>query len=241
MINGTTISAEHHVLIDALHDEEAKLAALIEEMRSFDPTQLTKEEIEKRDNKIKEVKELDPKITEQELDYYRKVDVPALFMGRFYDRLERLSAKIILLSACVIEASINEYIAFKIDEAGDHDLFNDIEKIDIIKKWTLVPRLFNKNYQFDKSGQLYQRLLELKRNRDAFTHYKITMERSGKKVLKGSPHPRPGETMQEEAEILMEYSKLPAALVKHLLDSDDSMFPPLQMLYFQLHRKVSNS
>ena len=235
---GTTTSAEYLTLIDALHEEQAQLAILIDEMNSFDPTQLTEQETKMQTNRRERLKELNPEMNEQKLDDHIKLNPTSLFQLRFHSRLERLSAKIILLSSCVIEASINLYIALKIDESGDHGLFADIEKMDVIKKWTLVPRMFNKDYQFNKGGQLYERLNDLKKNRDAFTHYKITMERGGKKIFKGSAHPRPGKTMQEEAKILMEYAKLPISLVKHLIDSDNSALVTLEVLYFQLHPRV---
>jgi len=236
---GTTTSAEYMTLIDALHEEEAQLMRLISEMASFDPSQLTAQEVKAQTKRRESLKDLNPEMSERELDNSLRLNPKSLFALRYHHRLERLSAKIILLSSCVIEASINLYIALKIDEAGVHELFADIEKMDIIKKWTIVPRMFNKNYQFDKRGQRYQRLIHLIKNRNAFTHYKITMERSGKKVLTGSPHPRPGKTMQEETKILMEYCKLPIGLVKHLMDSDNSVLATLHMLYFQLHRRVS--
>jgi len=235
------MSAEYLILIDALHDEEAQLVLLIDEMASFNPSQLTKQEAELQNKRREKLKESKPELSYQELESHLKLDPTNLFQLRFNWRLERLSAKIILLSSCVIEAAINKYIALKIDEAGDHALFNDLEKIEIIKKWTVVPRLFNKDYRFDKGGQLYQSLNLLIKNRNAFTHYKITMERGCKRILQGSPHPRPGKTMQEEARILMEYCKLPIDLVKHLIDSDGSTtLASLHSLHYQLHRRVAS-
>ncbi len=49
----------------------------------------------------------------------------------------------------------------RINDIGDYELFDDIEKMDLIKKWTLLPKLFDKNYTFDKSGKLYQQLRQL--------------------------------------------------------------------------------
>jgi len=210
--NGFTITAEYHSLIDALHDEEVQLEALIQEMESFAPSELN----------LAEGK--DPK---------------AIFFNRYYRRINNLSTKIILLSSSVIEACINLYLAMVIDEIGEYELFNDIEKMDLLKKWVVLPRLFNQDYKFDKSGQLYEQLRMLKKKRDAFSHYKISLERGGKKVLKGSDHPHPGSTYTEQANLLMEYTSLPRRLVKHLIDSGrlgPSVYSQLHLLYISLHK-----
>lgn len=81
------------------------------------------------------------------------------------------AANVIFDSHALSEGLINIILAEKLDK----ETFDDLEGMKIILKWTQVPKLFCKDYVFDKSDHLYACLKETVAFRNNLTHLKVKM------------------------------------------------------------------
>jgi hypothetical protein len=139
---------------------------------------------------------------------------------RFGQRVQDAWLVIVLVSAAVVEELINGYLALRCATAEKADLFEDFEKLDLMKKWVVLPGVFVPNYSFPKTGSLYYDLKSLSQTRNALAHPKITYVRDGTMLLKGTDTRRRG--YERDIKFLRGCCTLPNRLVEHLRASDDS-------------------
>jgi hypothetical protein len=76
----------------------------------------------------------------------------------------------LLFAACAAEAFINSYAA---RQFGDAYFDAHIERLDVVSKWVLVPKLAH-DFEVDRGGQAFQLLCRLVRARNRLAHPKMT-------------------------------------------------------------------
>jgi hypothetical protein len=155
----------------------------------------------------------------------------------FQEREQSSFAIITITSASLAEAVINYYIALKLCKM-DTDLLADIEKIDLLKKWTLLPKIFNENYKFDKSSELYDQLKNLVKKRNALVHLKPNIfhgSPNDKKVIKGTN----SKDLNVSFKNLYQFIELPKKLMQHIenQEKDEGVKSFISILLFSYSKK----
>jgi hypothetical protein len=239
------IKQEYQFTVKALYRQEESFEKLVQEMQNFKPPSLTQEQIEKKIlykeqlysiNNVKEGEQLEDLDKFVDLQFDTKFLVSHLYGEDFNYYCTILP----LLSCAVIESYINLYITIKTNETNTYKIFNDIQNIDLYKKWSIVPRLFVISYEFNKGMSTGQTLKKIIERRNTIVHYKPELIVSGKKIyfdsklnivhedntieqenkLKGTPLKR--GSFLEEVKLMRNCFSLPKKLLTHLFTYEPS-------------------
>ncbi|MFN9229231.1 MAG: hypothetical protein ACK6C7_20065 [Pseudanabaena sp.] len=238
------VEQEYQFTVKALYRQEESFEKLVKEMQNFKPPSLTQEQMEKKRlykeqlysiNNVKEGEQDE----DLDKDVHLQFDTKYLVSHLYEEDFNYYCTILPLLSCAVIESYINLYITIKTNETNTYELFCDIEKIDLYKKWAIVPRLFVSSYEFNKGKSTGQSLGEIIGRRNRIVHYKpkltiidkiihcdselnivddITLENSNK--LKGEPLNR--DSFSKEVKLMRNCFSLPKKLLTHLFTYEPS-------------------
>jgi hypothetical protein len=238
------IIQEYQFTVKALYRQEESFEKLVKEMQDFKPPSLTQEQIEQKRlykeqlysiNNVKQGEQREDLDSDVDLQFDTKFLVSHLYEEDF----NYYSTILPLLSCAVIESYINLYITIKTNETDTYKLFDDIEKIELYKKWAIVPRLFVRSYEFNKGMPIGQSLNKIIDRRNRIVHYKpkltiidkiahfdselnivdeIPLEDSNK--LEGKPLDR--VSFSNELELMRNCFSLPKKLLTHLFSYESS-------------------
>lgn len=136
------------------------------------------------------------------------------FVRQFDMPLNEARLNIYLNSASLIEAAANLYLSLKTDS----DLFEVFSNMNIVQKWCVAPKLLIGQYKFNKKGQLYKDLLNLKQIRNAIVHLKPETYFDGKRIHKGK-NPK---AIFGNHDFCVRAANLPFKLIENLLEYDRS-------------------
>ena len=222
MATTSKFTADYIMQVEALNRQKDSYESLIAEMESFSPTPLTDEEKEQMKSEKDRMYSLNPGKDRAQIDTLVEYQfAPDLQWQRtFGNRRNDSFMFIVFLSSTVIEAHINIYLSLRCISSNIQEMFEDIEKLDVLKKWILVPRLFVPDYAFPKGKTLYNTLKQLISTRNIMAHYKVEYIKDGTRVLKGKPLDR--KRFDKESRQLLLYCDLPRCLLAHLLKYDNS-------------------
>lgn len=217
------IIIEFQFLENALISQKNLFAQLIKDIEAFDPVKYvenekTKKEIMRQDlyskNSEAQKKMIDDFV---EFNFKPEFAYDKHFGSKFYE----YSCILVLLSSCIIESYINFYLTLKIQETKLIEIYDDIEKIDILKKWTTLPLLFLPQYFLDKKGSIYYDLNTLTKQRNKLVHYKPSLKNDeGISIIKGAPLNL--KKYKDEIGFIKRVLALPNKLINNLGNYDKS-------------------
>lgn len=121
---------------------------------------------------------------------------------------------VIMVSASLIEASANLFLSMKCDKR----LFEALERTELEKKWTELPKLFYDDWSIPNGNSTSNTLKALVKARNYIVHTKPEVTIDGILIHKGN-HPKV-ECMQHK--FILKYFDLPTELMKLLASKDTS-------------------
>ena len=132
---------------------------------------------------------------------------------------------IVLLTNSIIEGIANYYLASKCE----NDQFELLERSSTLDKLVTVPKLFLKEYKFQKNEALFCELKELLNLRTSMVHPKPRIFENGKLVHKGN---LPFSLLNCAAAKPDKCLSIPVRLVEHLCSQDPEAFDLCKEFYF---------
>lgn len=208
--------------VRALRRHEESYQSLLGEIAEFQPQPLSDDEKRHVDAMKQHLYALNPGKDLRPIDSFVEYQFDPIHQWheRFGDRLNDSYLVIVLLSAAVVESYINTYLSLRCVSSGTEKLFEDIERIEILQKWLLGPKLFVPAYNLPKDQQLYSILKQLITTRNALAHYKVQYVRDNRRALEGKPLNRC--KFDAESTQLLSYCRLPKQLLAHVFRFDKS-------------------
>jgi hypothetical protein len=181
------MSSEHKYISDLLKIYWTDYMELTYEMRNFKPKSREDFELEYQSSLAKLVR-LNPQAPLKKLEEMAEgginVGLQNQFAEKFSGPASRLLVCVVFMSQALCEALINQILVLRFYDHGISDLFDIWDRAKLTDKWILAPKSFMPEYSFDKSGEIYETLLELISQRNNLVHYKPQIEIDVKKYGK---------------------------------------------------------
>jgi hypothetical protein len=125
----------------------------------------------KIERSFNELKRLNPEINSLQ-KLAETFHIPRFNDEKYISDIQMNIINITILTSASLEHVINLYIFNKLSTKINSEIFEDLEKIGLLNKWVIVPRLFNKEYVLKKDECLFQNLKELICRRNNIIHFK---------------------------------------------------------------------
>lgn len=107
------------------------------------------------------------------------------FQEKFLTRPMNVLVSSLFMSQALCESLINLILVLRFHDAGMGGRFDEVQSSEFLAKWVEIPKEFSPDYDFPKSGAIYETLHELVKRRNAYTHYKAEIKIDGVLVHKG--------------------------------------------------------
>jgi len=204
--------------ITALRHQEFEFKQLINEMENYEGGELTSQEEQQKANYIKYLENMNKEGGYVNIEFFveNEFSDDARFMKAFDDRYNNSYILICVLVTTVVEGIINTFISEMCIEKGIESRFDEFQFESLLNKWTITPKTFFDNYEFDKGKALYSSLKELIKHRNSIIHCTGTVTLNKKKVINSSFVAR--ESTEREILFLKRSISLPKRLTEHLIN-----------------------
>jgi len=211
-------TADYRYIDLALQARWALFCDLEQEIQAFTPKKEA-DFADYRASELERLRTLNPSSGEEDLLAFIDGQIKAhtnpglQLILRFSDRVMAEYVTVAVLAHALSEATINKILAVGLAAVEAADVFALLERADIKEKWVAGPKAFHPSYDLPKGSALYQTLQHLTRQRNAFVHYKIELEVSGQKKLRGSRLDR--SPLRTKIEWLRRFYSVPYDLEAH--------------------------
>jgi hypothetical protein len=180
-------SAPFNDIETALFERQDSYNKLFEEMANFKPLSL--KEIEANDPSLRaNILASYPNYSTEQLELHVAAVAESSFQFtvKFNERYRSEYVQAVIFSHAMCEALINAILALGLGVNHSEEVFEIVEKANVLNKWIIGPKCFDVNYKFPKDGELYRLLKSLCKIRNDLMHSKITLSRDGEKIIDGT-------------------------------------------------------
>lgn len=150
------------------------------------------------------------------------LDLPAAERPLYDSTIEQYRVSVVVLCSVLAEYSINFYLSTKCDATR----FRKLERNELFKKWTELPKEFLPAYELSANSKLAKDLSKLINRRNVIVHPKPAMSIDGDNRHQGNHPP----VALDENDFICRCASVPFRLVDNLLKFDQKGFTELSVL-----------